>query len=285
MRWRGRRQSTNVEDRRGIGRGGMAVGGGLGTIVLIVLALLFGADPRELLDQGGGGGQNPAQGTQSGRPVNPQEDELKQFTATVLAETEDVWQQLFQQQGQRYREPTLSLFSEQTRSACGAAGASTGPFYCSGDEKVYIDLSFYRDLRSRIGAPGDFAQAYVIAHEVGHHIQHLLGTMEQVDARQRRLSEADANRLSVMLELQADFYAGVWAHYAERRGIIEPGDIEEALNAATAIGDDRLQQRGQGYVVPDSFTHGTSEQRVRWFRKGYETGDMRQGDTFRARNL
>lgn len=287
MRWRGRRESSNVEDNRGagggVGRGGLAVGGGLGTIVLIVLALLFGADPRELLDQGGG--QNPAQGTQSGRRVNPQEDELKQFSSVVLAETEDVWQQLFQQTGRRYREPTLSIFTGQTRSACGAAGASTGPFYCSGDEKVYIDLSFYSDLRTRLGAPGDFAQAYVIAHEVGHHVQHLLGTMEQVDARQRRLSEADANRLSVMLELQADFYAGVWAHYAARRGIIEPGDIEEALGAATAIGDDRLQQRGQGYVVPDSFTHGTSEQRVRWFRKGFESGDIRQGDTFSARNL
>jgi predicted metalloprotease len=267
----------------GVGRGGLAVGGGLGTIVLIVLALLFGADPRELLDQGGG--QNPAQGTQNSRPVNPQEDELKKFSSVVLAETEDVWQQLFQQAGRRYREPTLSLFTEQTRSACGVAGASTGPFYCSGDEKLYIDLSFYRDLRSRLGAPGDFAQAYVIAHEVGHHVQHLLGTMEQVDARQSRMSEADANRLSVMLELQADFYAGVWAHYAERRGIIEPGDIEEALNAATAIGDDRLQKRSQGYVVPDSFTHGSSEQRVRWFKKGYDTGDMRQGDTFSARNL
>ena len=261
----------------------MAVGGGLGTIVLVVLALLFGADPRELLDQGQG--QNPAQSTQSGRAVNPQEDELKKFTAVVLAETEDVWQQLFQQAGKRYREPTLSLFTGQTRSACGAAASSTGPFYCSGDEKVYIDLSFYRDLRTRLGAPGDFAQAYVIAHEVGHHVQNLLGTMEQVDAGQRRASEAEANRLSVRLELQADFYAGVWAHYAERRGIIEPGDIEEALNAATAIGDDRLQSQGQGYVVPDSFTHGTSAQRVRWFRKGYETGDIRQGDTFNARNL
>jgi len=276
-----------VEDNRGaggVGRGGLAVGGGLGTIVLIVVALLFGADPRELLDQGGGQ-QQPAQGTQSSRPVNPQQDELKQFSGVVLAETEDVWEQLFQQAGRRYRKPTLSLFTEQTRSACGAAGASTGPFYCAGDEKLYIDLSFYQDLRTRLGAPGDFAQAYVIAHEVGHHVQHLLGTMDKVDAQQRRLSEADANRLSVMLELQADFYAGVWAHYAERRGIIEPGDIEEALNAATAIGDDRLQKRSQGYVVPDSFTHGSSEQRVRWFRKGYETGDIRQGDTFSARNL
>jgi hypothetical protein len=261
----------------------MAVGGGLGTIVLVVLALLFGADPRELLDQGQG---NPAQGTQqTGGRVNSQEDELKQFSSVVLAETEDVWNTLFQQAGRRYREPTLSLFTEQTRSACGVAGASVGPFYCSGDEKVYIDLSFYRDMRTKLGAPGDFAQAYVIAHEVGHHVQHLLGTMEQVSAQQRRMSEAQSNRVSVMLELQADFYAGVWAHYAARRGIIEPGDIEEALGAASAIGDDRLQRQGQGYVVPDSFTHGSSEQRVRWFRKGFETGDMRQGDTFSARNL
>jgi hypothetical protein len=260
----------------------MAVGGGLGTIVLVVLALLFGADPRELLDQGQG---NPAQGTQTTRQVNPQEDELKRFSSVVLAETEDVWNTLFQQAGRRYREPTLSLFTGQTRSACGVAGASVGPFYCSGDEKVYIDLSFYRDMKTKLGAPGDFAQAYVIAHEVGHHVQHLLGTMEQVDARRGRMSEAEANRLSVMLELQADFYAGVWAHYAARRGIIEPGDIEEALGAASAIGDDRLQRQGQGYVVPDSFTHGSSEQRVRWFRRGFETGDIRQGDTFNARNL
>ena len=285
MRWRDRRQSTNVEDRRGMSRGGMAVGGGLGTIVLVVLALLFGADPRELLDQSQGGG-SPGQVTQTGGGrVNPQEDELKQFTSVVLAETEDVWNTLFQQQGRRYREPTLALFTEQTRSACGVAGASVGPFYCPGDQKVYVDLSFYRDMKTKLGAPGDFAQAYVIAHEVGHHVQNLLGTMERVDASQRRMSEADANRLSVMLELQADFYAGVWAHYAARRGIIEPGDIEEALGAASAVGDDRLQRRGQGYVVPDSFTHGTSEQRARWFRKGYETGDIRQGDTFSARNL
>ena len=263
-------------------RGGMAVGGGLGTLLLVGLALLFGADPRELLDQNQG---NPAQGTQTSGRTNPQEDELKQFSSVVLAETEDVWNTLFQQVGKRYREPTLSLFTGQTRSACGVAGASVGPFYCSGDEKVYIDLSFYRDLKTKLGAPGDFAQAYVIAHEVGHHVQHLLGTMEQVNARQGRMSEAQSNRLSVMLELQADFYAGVWAHYAARRGIIEPGDIEEALGAASAIGDDRLQQQGQGYVVPDSFTHGSSEQRVRWFRRGFETGDIRQGDTFNARNL
>jgi predicted metalloprotease len=283
MLWKGRRESANVEDRRGVSRGGMAVGGGLGTIVLVALALLFGADPRELLDQGQGG--NPAQGTQTARQVNSQEDELKQFTSVVLAETEDVWNTIFQQAGKRYREPKLTLFTGQTRSACGVAGASVGPFYCSGDEKLYIDLSFYRDMRTKLGAPGDFAQAYVIAHEVGHHVQHLLGTMEQVDAQQKRVSQAQGNRLSVMLELQADFYAGVWAHYAARRGIIEPGDIEEALGAASAVGDDRLQQRGQGYVVPDSFTHGSSEQRARWFRRGFETGDIRQGDTFNARSL
>ncbi|HLL70942.1 MAG TPA: neutral zinc metallopeptidase [Pyrinomonadaceae bacterium] len=283
MRWRGRRESTNVEDRRGVSRGGLAVGGGLGTIAIMLLALLFGADPRELLNQTQESA--PPSQTEGARRVNPQEDELKQFTSVVLAETEDVWQTLFQQAGRRYREPTLTLFTGQTRSACGAAGASTGPFYCPGDQKVYIDLSFYRDLKTKLGAPGDFAQAYVIAHEVGHHIQNLLGTMDQVSARQARVSEAESNRLSVMLELQADFYAGVWAHYAARRGIIEPGDIEEALNAATAIGDDRLQQQGQGYVVPDSFTHGTSAQRVRWFKKGFETGDIRQGDTFSARSL
>jgi predicted metalloprotease len=260
----------------------MAVGGGVGTIVLVVLALLFGADPRELLDQSQ---TEPARGTQTERRVNPQEEELKQFTSVVLAETEDVWNTIFQQAGRRYREPKLTLFTGQTRSACGVAGASVGPFYCSGDEKVYIDLSFYRDMKTRLGAPGDFAQAYVIAHEVGHHVQHLLGTMKQVDAQRGRISEAQNNRLSVMLELQADFYAGVWAHYAARRGIIEPGDIEEALGAASAVGDDRLQRKGQGYVVPDSFTHGSSEQRARWFKKGFETGDIRQGDTFNARSL
>ncbi len=266
-------------------RGGMAVGGGLGTIVLVVLALLFGADPRELLDQGQGGGGAPGQGTQTSRQVNPQEDELKRFTSVVLAETEDVWNALFQQAGRQYREPKLTLFTGQTRSACGAAGASVGPFYCSGDEKVYIDLSFYRDLKTRLGAPGDFAQAYVIAHEVGHHVQNLLGTSDKVHQLQQRAREAQANRLSVMLELQADCYAGVWGHFQGRRGVLEQGDPEEALGAATAIGDDRLQMRGQGYVVPDSFTHGTSEQRVRWFRVGFESGDVKRCDTFNARGL
>jgi predicted metalloprotease len=282
MLWRNRRESTNVEDRRGMSRGGIAIGGGLGTIVVLLIALLLGADPRALLDQVE---TSQAPDTQTSRPVNPQEDELKRFVSVVLADTEDVWQELFQQQGRRYREPTLVLFTGRVQSACGIAGAAVGPFYCPEDEKVYIDLSFFRELKTRFGAPGDFAQAYVLAHEVGHHVQKLLGTMDRVHSLQERASPEEANQLSVRLELQADFYAGVWAHYANKRGIVEPGDIEEALRAASAIGDDRLQQETQGYVVPDSFTHGTSEQRLRWFRKGFETGDIRQGDTFSARSL
>lgn len=279
MRWRDIRQSQNVEDRRGIGGGGLAIGG-LGTVVVIVLALLFGVDPRKLLDQSSGGS---SPGVQTERPVNPEEDELKQFTSAVLGDTEDTWRQIFQQNGRQYREPRLVLFSGQVSSACGRASAATGPFYCPGDEKVYIDLSFYRDLKNRFRAPGDFAQAYVIAHEVGHHIQRLMGISDKVDAQRGRVSEREYNQLSVRLELQADFFAGVWAHHAQKRGILEAGDVEEALGAASAIGDDRLQSQSQGYVVPDSFTHGTSEQRVRWFRKGLETGDIRQGDTFNTR--
>jgi len=282
MLWKGRRESGNVEDRRGIGGGGLAVGGGLGGIVLLVVALLFGVDPRTLLDQSQGGG--PSTGTQTSRQVNPAEDELAKFTRVVLAETEDVWSDLFRQQGRQYRAPTLVLFTNQVSSACGQASAAVGPFYCPGDAKVYIDLSFFRELHTQFRAPGDFAQAYVVAHEIGHHIQHLLGTSDKVTAMQARASEAQSNQLSVRLELQADFYAGVWAHYAQKRGIIEPGDFEEALRAASAIGDDRLQREAQGYVVPDSFTHGSSEQRARWFRRGLETGDMRQGDTFSARS-
>ena len=280
MRWRGERQSSNIEDRRGMGRGGMAIGGGLGGIVLVVLALLFGVDPRQLMEQ------VPVEGpsTQTSRPTNPQEEELKQFVAVVLASTEDVWKDIFRQTGRQYREPTLQLFSDQARSACGVAGSAVGPFYCPGDEKVYIDLSFFKDLERRLGAPGDFAQAYVIAHEVGHHLQHLLGTMGRVDSARGRMSEEQNNQLSIRLELQADFLAGVWAHYAQKKGVVEPGDIEEALGAASAVGDDRLQRQTQGFVVPDSFTHGTSEQRIRWFRKGLETGDIRQGDTFAARS-
>ncbi|HZI17647.1 MAG TPA: neutral zinc metallopeptidase [Pyrinomonadaceae bacterium] len=285
MRWKGGRQSTNVEDRRGIGRGGMAVGGGLGAIVITVLALLFGVDPSALLDQTGGGGGGPAPGAETRRGPAAPDDELGQFVRVVLGTTEDTWNEIFRQQGSRYREPTLVLFSGQVNSACGRATASVGPFYCSGDEKLYIDLTFYRELKERFRAPGDFAQAYVIAHEVGHHIQHLTGAMEKVSAAQRRMSQAEGNRLSVRLELQADCYSGIWARHADQRGAVEPGDIEEALQAASAIGDDRLQKQSQGHVVPDSFTHGTSEQRARWFRVGYESGDVRRCDTFAARSL
>lgn len=283
MRWREGRQSSNVEDRRGMSRGGMAIGGGLGGIVILVIALLLGADPRQLLEQLPTDTQAP--GTQTSRPVNPEEEELRNFVGAVLADTEDVWNDIFRQMGRQYREPTLVLFTDQVQSACGVAGAAVGPFYCPNDQKLYIDLSFYRELKTRFQAPGDFAQAYVIAHEVGHHIQNLLGTMDQMDAARQRMSEAEANQLSVRLELQADFLAGVWAHYAQQRGKLEPGDVEEALGAASAIGDDRLQRESQGYVVPDSFTHGSSEQRIRWFRRGLETGDIRQGDTFSSRSL
>jgi uncharacterized protein len=282
MLWKNQRQSANVEDRRGIGGGGLAVGGGIGTVVLLLVAFLLGADPRALLEQAP---TQPAPGTQAVRPANPAEEELKQFVSAVLGNTEDVWQEIFRRNGGQYREPKLVLFTGQVQSACGAAGAAVGPFYCPGDEKVYIDLSFYRELKSRFRAPGDFAQAYVIAHEVGHHIQNLLGTMDKVHALQARAGQAQANNLSVRLELQADFYAGVWAHHAQRKGLLEVGDVEEALRAASAIGDDRIQRESQGYVVPDSFTHGTSEQRMRWFRRGLETGDLRQGDTFGARGL
>jgi predicted metalloprotease len=280
MRWRDERQSENIEDRRGMSGGKIAIGG-LGGIVLLVLALVFGADPRQLLRQLPQEGGGP----QTSRSVNREDDELKQFVAVVLAQTEDAWGQTFRQMGREYRKPTLVLFTDQVDSGCGVAGASVGPFYCPRDQKLYIDLAFFRDLRTRFQAPGDFAVAYVIAHEVGHHVQNLLGTMNRVDSARSRMSEEQANRVSVRLELQADFLAGVWAHFAQNRGIVEPGDVEEALGAASAVGDDRLQREGQGYVVPDSFTHGTSEQRARWFRKGLDTGDVRAGDTFSASQL
>ena len=282
MLWKGQRQSDNVEDRRGMSGGGIEIGGGLGGIVILVIALLLGADPRQLLQQSPG--VDPSSGTATSRSTNPREEELKQFSATVLASTEDVWTEIFQQQGRSYRKPTLVLFTDAVRSACGEAGAAVGPFYCPGDQKLYLDLSFFNELQTRFRAPGDFAQAYVIAHEVGHHVQNLLGTMDKVDSLRGRVSEAETSQLSVRLELQADFLAGVWAHYAQQKGILEPGDIEEALGAASAVGDDRLQREGQGYVVPDSFTHGTSEQRIRWFRRGLDTGDLRQSDTFSIRS-
>ena len=237
---------------------------------------------------GGGSGiptdvaQSPSQTT-----LAANQDELARFVSVVLATTEDVWGDLFQQRGQTYRQPHLSLFEGSVDSACGFANSAVGPFYCPADENVYIDLGFYDEMKTQFQAPGDFAQAYVIAHEVGHHVQKLLGIMDQVDAERGRVSETESNELSVRLELQADFFAGVWAHYAQKdfEGLVEPGDIEEALTAASAIGDDKLQLEAQGYVVPDSFTHGTSEQRVRWFTKGYETGDVNQGDTFSANPL
>ena len=285
MRWRGERQSDNIEDRRGVSGGAkVAVGGGLGTLIILVLALLFGANPRQLLEQISETNAPPA-GVQSSRPTNPEEEELKQFVSVVLGKTEDVWQEVFRQNGQQYRKPVLVLFTGQVSSACGVKGAAVGPFYCPADEKVYIDLSFYEELRRRFKAPGDFAQAYVIAHEVGHHVQNLLGISDKVDAMQRRMSEVQANQLSVRLELQADFFAGMFARHVKEQGLLEPGDVEEALQAASAVGDDVIQRRTTGYVVPDSFTHGTSEQRLRWFRKGYETGDIQQGDTFGTRNL
>jgi len=282
MRWRGERQSTNIEDRRGFSAGRVAAGGGLGTLLLMVLALVFGVDPRQFLEQAP---NNPPSQVQTSRPNNPEEEELKQFVAVVLAKSEDVWTDVFRQNGRQYREPTLVLFTDQVRSACGLAGAAVGPFYCPGDEKVYIDLAFYEQLRREFQAPGDFAQAYVVAHEVGHHVQKLLGISDRVDAMQRRMSEAEANQLSVRLELQADFFAGVFARHIQNQGLLEAGDVEEALRAASAVGDDQIQRQTTGYVVPDSFTHGTSEQRLRWFKRGYDTGDMRQGDTFNTRNL
>jgi predicted metalloprotease len=282
MLWRGRRESENIEDRRGMSRGGLAVGGGLGTVVVVLIALLLGADPRDVLEQAGDRSSPPGQ---SARAPSPAEDELKRFVTVVLADTEDVWTGVFRQTGREYREPILVLFTGDVQSACGIAGSAAGPFYCPGDQKLYIDLAFYGELRDRLGAPGDFAQAYVIAHEVGHHVQQLLGISSKVHSAQNRMSKTEANELSVRLELQADFFAGVWANQAKNKGFLEAGDIEEALGAASAVGDDRLQRQSRGRVVPDSFTHGTSEQRVRWFRKGLETGDIKQGDTFSARSL
>ncbi|MBM4130917.1 metalloprotease [bacterium] len=285
MRWQGRRGSSNVEDRRGRG-GPVMVGGGLGGLGLVVLIIyaLMGGDPLALLQQQPGVGLSG--GPQSGAPVDAASDEAARFVSVVLADTEDVWRELFAAAGETYREPKLVLFSDAVRSACGLQDAAVGPFYCPADETAYIDLSFYETLRERFGAAGDFAQAYVIAHEIGHHVQNLLGISGQVERERRRGGQREANELSVRLELQADFLAGVWAHHAQRRfAILEPGDIEEALNAANVIGDDNLQKQTQGRVVPDAFTHGTGEQRVRWFRRGFETGDINQGDTFATDGL
>ena len=282
MLWQGRRESENVEDARGSGGGRLVLGGGIGTVVLVVLYLLLGGDPQALFDA-----QQQAQVSQPAQVDNQApRDEASKFVAVVLADTEDAWNEVFRQMGREYQEPRLVLFTDMIQSGCGFASGATGPFYCPQDRRVYIDLGFFRQLQERLGAGGDFAEAYVIAHEVGHHVQNLLGITDRVEAARRRVSEAEYNRLSVRLELQADFLAGVWARYTDRvKHVVEAGDIEEAIRAASAVGDDRLQYRSRGYVVPDSFTHGTSEQRVRWFRRGYETGDLSQGDTFNAREL
>lgn len=280
MRWKGRRQSTNVEDRRRISPKGM-VGGGIGSIVIIIVILLLGGDPTSLLQDI----QINNQETSSNYTESAEDRELAQFVSVVLAETEDVWHNIFSEEGANYLEPTLVLFHGRVQSACGIAGSATGPFYCPGDEKLYIDLSFYDELQQRFQAPGDFAMAYVIAHEVGHHIQNLTGIMDQMNDLRSQLSQEEYNKYSVRLELQADFYAGVWAHYTERMDLLDEGDLDEALNAASAVGDDRIQKNTQGYVVPESFTHGTSAQRKKWFYMGYTTGDIRQGDTFSAKNL
>jgi predicted metalloprotease len=273
MRWRSGRRSENIEDRRAMGGGRMAMTGGISSVIVLVIALLMGVNPMALL-QGPDNAGPPAVG-------NAEEEELKDFVSVVLADTEMVWTQLFQNMGENYEEPKLVLFRGRVQSACGLASSAVGPFYCPADHKIYIDLQFFEELRRRFGAPGDFAQAYVIAHEVGHHVQNILGISDRVQSQRTRMSEADANRLSVRLELQADFLAGVWAHHAHKmRNILESGDIEEAILAAEAIGDDRLQSQSQGYVVPDSFTHGSSAQRAHWFRRGFETGDFRKGDTF-----
>ena len=283
MRFDNSRESSNVEDRRG--GGGLPVGGrsiGIGTIVLALVAMYFGVDPGVVLNQTA---VAPSR-VEQGRPAAPADDAESRFVRHVLAETEDTWRQIFRANGQQYVDPTLVLFSGATRTACGVGQAAMGPFYCPADQKVYIDLGFYQELKSRFNAPGDFAQAYVIAHEVGHHVQNLLGISAKVDQMRGRVSQAEYNRLSVRLELQADCFAGVWAHHAQNaRQILEQGDVEEAMNAAAQIGDDALQRSSGGAVVPESFTHGTSAQRQRWFHAGMQQGSLKACDTFAARAL
>jgi predicted metalloprotease len=281
MRWEGRRTSQNVEDRRGM-RFGRAGGIGLGTIVLALVAAYFGVDPSVVLQ----GTQPSQQAEQVDYQESAEEERLREFVGVVLADTEDTWGAIFSSAGRTYEQPTLVLFSGAVQSACGFAQAAVGPFYCPADHQLYIDLSFYQELHTRFGAPGDFAQAYVVAHEVGHHVQTLLGISERTMAARQRASQAEANALSVRQELQADCFSGIWAHSADRsRQLLEAGDIEEGLNAAAAIGDDRLQKQSRGHVSPDSFTHGSSEQRVRWFKRGFESGSVESCDTFATRNL
>ena len=269
--------SGNIEDRRGMSRRGMIAGGGIGTIVIAIIVLLLGGDPSQLLNIG------PSETSTEQAATTPEEDDMAQFVSVVLKDTETVWGKIFEESGSTYRQPTLVLFRDEVESACGLASSASGPFYCPSDQKLYIDLSFCDQLRTRFGASGDFAVAYVIAHEVGHHVQNMLGVLEKVNNQKSRLSETMANELSVKVELQADFLAGMWAHYAqEMLNTLESGDIDEALNAASAVGDDALQRKYQSRVVPDSFTHGSSAQRKEWFSKGWQTGDFNQGDTFSA---
>jgi predicted metalloprotease len=275
MKWKDREESDNVEDRRGMGTGTkLAIGGGGGILVLI-LALLFGADPQKLAALLGQGGEGQQGDGQVQRQESPEEHEQARFSKVIFHDTEVVWDKLFRQMGKEYRKPRLVLFDGKVESACGLADAAVGPFYCPGDQKVYIDLEFYRDMQRKLDAPGEFARAYVIAHEVGHHVQNLLGYSRRVDEVRRTQSKTEANRASVRLELQADYLAGVWAYHAQKQyNFLEQGDMESALNAAFQIGDDRLQKKARGYVVPDAFTHGTSQQRQRWFGQGFKTGDV-----------
>lgn len=282
MEWKGRKASRNVEDRRGKG-GAMVAGGGIGGILIVLLVAFLGGDPGVILDQLGGG----STGTTSSQSyeATQEEEELAEFVSVVLADTEEVWAEVFAEEGMEYVEPTLVLYTGSVESACGTAGAAVGPFYCPGDYKLYIDLSFYNELQNQFQAPGDFAMAYVVAHEVGHHVQNLLGVMEEVQPLRNQLSEEEYNKVQVRLELQADYLSGVWAHHAQGIGYLEEGDLEEALTAASAVGDDTIQQRSRGYVVPESFTHGSSEQRQRWFYKGFQAGNLKEGDTFNATDL
>lgn len=292
MRWRDLRRSSNVEDRRDEspsarrGGGGGIKLGGVGLVLVLVASLIFGVNPIEVLNLLGGGSTAtaPQQTPQTQqRKALPANDPTADFVSAVLGDTEDTWSQLFQAQGGHYARPKLVLFRDAAQSACGFASAAVGPFYCPGDRQVYLDLSFFQELSQRFGAPGDFARAYVIAHEIGHHVQNLTGISAKVQAQRRQLPEAQANALSVLVELQADCLAGVWGHYAQQRGVLEPGDIDAAMKAASAIGDDRLQRQARGYVTPDSFTHGTSEQRMQWFSRGLKTGDIKECNTFVAR--
>ncbi len=285
MQWKSGRRSSNVEDRRRIRIPGGKKGGGIGILLLALVGMYFGIDPAMILNMADGVPQGSSASVNSAPPT-AEEQQLAEFVSVVLADTEDTWNKIFTEKGGKYREPKLVLFTGQVQSACGNAQAAMGPFYCPGDQQVYIDLAFYRDLKNQLDAPGDFAQAYVIAHEIGHHVQKLIGISDQVNQARQQLSKKDFNKVSVKMELQADCFAGIWANNADRvRNIVEPGDIDEALNAASHIGDDRLQKQSRGYVTPDSFTHGSSAQRVRWFKTGYQKGTLESCDTFSAGRL